>query len=446
MTQWLGAAHSSHGAVRIGTGPACARRGLPQNGGMTEAQPAAIDASTLRSAGPDLLSLALMEARNRTLRWLAAFEAAPPLAPPPDLLDLSPPLWMAGHAGWMQEYWIARHMQRQRGERSDPDGIRLASIEPDADRWWHPAHSTPAERWLLDLPSADAVRRWLVDTLETTLDLLPSSAASDDELLYFFRAVLHHEDLMNEQMAVLAQALDLPAAQQNELWTPLPARVARDALWFPAQRWQLGSAPGGFVPDTEKWAHEVSLPEFEIDAQAVNWAQFVEFVEDGGYDEPRWWTREGGAWLRRHTESAGPRSPRYVEQLRRGVLVQRQGRLQRVPLAQPALHLSLHEAQAWCHWAGRRLPTEAEWELAAQTGRSRGCVWGDVWEWVAGSARHYPGHRPGPMAAPEPEPGALAVQRGGSWMTPARQRHPKMRRFVLPGSDEQFCGFRSCAI
>ncbi|TMG97949.1 MAG: hypothetical protein E6H79_20455, partial [Betaproteobacteria bacterium] len=95
-------------------------------------------------------------------------------------------------------------------------------------------------------------------------------------------------------MAEQAQALDLDAAVQAPLWAELPARVLRDALWFPSQCWEMGSPRDtGFTPDAEKWAHEVGIPEFEIDAQAVNWAQFLEFVEDGGYDDERWWSNIG---------------------------------------------------------------------------------------------------------------------------------------------------------
>jgi gamma-glutamyl hercynylcysteine S-oxide synthase len=101
----------------------------------------------------------------------------------------------------------------------------------------------------------------------------------------------------------------------------------------------------------------VALPEFEIDAQAVSWTRYAEFVADGGYDEAQWWSAEGWAWV----QAEGRRAPRWVEQMRQGVLVHRHGQLQRAGSAQAAVHVSRHEAQAWCRWAGRRLPTEAEW-------------------------------------------------------------------------------------
>jgi iron(II)-dependent oxidoreductase len=247
---------------------------------------------------------------------------------------------------------------------------------------------------------------------------------------------------------VQAQALGVDTG----LLLPRVTRAPRAPLLFPATRWRLGSAPGGFVPDREKWAHEVPLPEFEIDTQAVNWAQYAEFVEDGGYDDRRHWAAPGWDWV----QAQGRRVPRYVDQMRQGVLVRRFGRLVHAPLAQPAAHLSWYEADAWCRWAGRRLPGEAEWEAAAIQGATRGLRWGDVREWTAGTLRPYPGFdsaAPGQprgdvarAAAAAGAAGARRVQRGASFATPGRLRHAKARHAAAPQRDAAFCGFRSCAI
>ena len=124
------------------------------------------------------------------------------------------------------------------------------------------------------------------------------------------------------------------------------------------------------------------------------------------------------------------------------------------PLNQPVLHCTRHEAEAWCRWAGRRLPTEPEWELAATTGRNRGFVWGDVFEWMAGSARPWPGQvattgtldAPPPALGAHPGPGPRGVLRGASFMSAPRQAHVKARRLAAPDDDTPFCGFRSCAL
>ena len=408
---------------------------------MLQTAEAIHDPLRIRQAGADLLSLALIDARNHTLRWLAAFEPALAALAPSALAD--PPPWLVGHAAWFQEYWIARHVQRQRGEAADRAGVRLASIEPRADDWFDPTVHDRVQRWRLDLPDPAALRHYLVETLDTTLELLAAAEATD-EGLYVYRLALRHEDIVGEALAAAAQALQLSmAAEVESPWRPRPARASREPLWFAAQRFMLGSAPGGLVPPNERWAHEVALPEFEIDAQAVSWARYAEFVTDGGYDEAQWWSPEGWAWV----QAEARRAPRYVEQMRQAVLVQRQGQMQRVGGTQAAVHVSRHEAEAWCRWAGRRLPAEPEWELAALGGGSRGFVWGDVFEWVLGSARPWPGGGEVPPGfSPFPEPGRCGVLRGASWMTRSRQRHPRARRFAAPHRDEMFCGFRSCAL
>jgi ergothioneine biosynthesis protein EgtB len=387
-----------------------------------------VDTPLVRRAGRELLSLALIDARNHSLRWAAAFEATPAGA--------APLLRELGRLGWFQEYWIARNVQRQRGERCDATRPKLASILPDADMLFD-AEAAPAS----PLPDLQTVRQYLVETLETTLELL-EGAAEDDDALYFYRLALLREDACVERFAVLAQTLGVDTG----LVAMPPTRPVRERLVFPATRWSLGSAPGGFVPDREKWAHEVELPEFEIDAQAVTWAQYGEFVADGGYDDRRHWSAAGWDWL----QAQGRRTPRHVDQMRQGVLQRRFGKLMRVPLAQPTVHVSWFEADAWCRWAGRRLPGEAEWEAAAVQGATRGWRWGEVREWTAGTLRPYPGAgaaSPGqrPELAGIDAPGAR-VRRGASFATPGRLRSEKARDAAVPGDDEGFCGFRSCAI
>ncbi len=396
------------------------------------------DPLRMRSAGADLLSLALIDARNHTLRWLAAFE--PHLQQLTPQADVDPPLWLVGHAAWFQEYWVSRNVQRQRGEAADATRPRLASIETRADTCFDPRCHDRAQRWRLALPDAAALREYLAETLDATLDLL-AGAEQDDAGLYVYRLALLHEDRVCEALAESAQALQLSAAEAP--WLPRPARAPRDPLWFGAQRFMLGAEPGGLVPPNERGSHEAPLLEFEIDAQAVSWARYAEFVGDGGYDDAQWWASEGWAWL----QAEARRAPRYVEQMRQGVLVHRQGQLQRIGATQAAVHVSRHEAMAWCRWAGRRLPTEPEWELAALSGASRGFVWGDVFEWAGGSARPWPGGgQTLPGFDPLPEPGRCGVLRGASWMTRARCKHPRARRFEPPHGDALFCGFRSCAL
>jgi ergothioneine biosynthesis protein EgtB len=396
----------------------------------------------MRRAGKELLSLALMDARNHSLRWIGVFEEA--LATQqfivPVLPELNPPLWTLGHIGWFQEHWVARNVQRQRGVRCDPSMPRLASILPHADRWYDPRLAPHATRWHLDLPALQETKQYLADTMDITLELL-ETAEEHDDALYFFRLALFREDILGESFAEMAQTLEVGLGGAKGLLQDLGTTAPREPLLFPATRWPLGAEPGGFVFDNEKWAHDVAVPEFEIDAQPVTWAQYGEFVEDGGYDDPRWWSEAGLAWLARSER----RVPRHVDQIRQGVLQRRFGRQTRVPMSQPVVHVSWHEADAWCRWAGRRLPAEVEWEAAAQS-YSRGFAWATVWEWTASSFRPYPGFTPDPWVDySQPFFGSHKVLRGASTATRLRMRHTRFRRFETAERDDLFCGFRSCA-
>lgn len=387
---------------------------------MNDASIDLADAQGMRAASRDALSLALIQARNRTLAWLALFEGSDPA-------QCMPALWLAGRAAWAQERGIARNLQRRRGPSAT--GVQdapLASIEVHADRWWGSASGVQGEA-----PSFEATRAYLAETLEVTLDLL-HGAAPDDDGLHVYRAVLFAEDALLLRFVALAQA-----QQRGQALRLLPERglhALREPLWFAARSWSLGSAPGGFVPANEQWTHDEALPEFEIDAQAIAWTQFAEFVEDGGYDDRRWWKPAGWQWSLANER----RAPRDVEQLRHGVVLRRFGQLRRAPAGEAASMLSWYEADAWCRWASRRLPTEVEWELAASSGVARGLAWGDLPEWVAGRARAWPG---GAVVNAE-----LRVQRGVAWFEPRRLAYPKARRFTAADDDANFAGFRSCAL
>ena len=413
---------------------------------------ALIDSPRMRGAGRDLLSLALMDARNHTLHLFSQYQQALEAVNfrVPRIATLNPPLWELGHLGWFQEWWIGRNMQRALGTRCAPSHTRLASIEPKADQWWNSSEVPHATRWTLDLPDLDSTRAYLLDTLESTLELL-AKTPDDADALYFYRLCLFHEDMHGEALVYTAQTLGLQLdVASQQVFAPAPMAV-REPLLIPATRWTLGTeSAAGFAFDNEKAQHVIAVPEFEIDAQPVTWSQFVEFVDDGGYDRPELWHADGWQWLLKLAESEGRRGPRYVDQIgvASGAVMQTCfGQPRRMLGNQPAMHMTWWEADAWCRWAGRRLPAEVEWEVAAHTAARRGFRWGDVWEWMGTSFRPYPGFSADPYVEySQPWFGTHKVLRGASFATRARMKNPKYRNFYLPERDDIFCGFRSCAL
>ncbi|WP_395685644.1 SUMF1/EgtB/PvdO family nonheme iron enzyme [Caenimonas koreensis] len=415
-----------------------------------ESAPASTGAADIRRAGREVLSLAFIDARNHTLGLLARFEQAEAgqKLVVPRLPALELPLWIAGNIAWLGEYWIGRNPNRYQGTSCPPGCVRLASIDPTADQLFDPALVPHAARWSLELPGYDAVRAYLLDTLETTLELLERTP-DEDEALHFFRAALFHEDMRCEHLMTIAQAVGLP------LQITLPGGLQpREPMLVPAQRWSLGARPGGFVFDVEKWAHSVDVPEFEIDAQPVTWGQYSEFVDDGGYDDPVHWQPEGWQWLQHEAGAEGRRGPRYVEQIGSAsgaVLQMKFGKVARMPPSLSAMHVSWWEADAFARWAGRRLPTEVEWELAVHATERRGFRWGDVREWTASTLRPWAGYTPDAWSENTPFEsqllfGRARVQRGASFATRARLKYPKARGFALPERDEGFVGFRTCSL
>ena len=403
----------------------------------------------MRMAGRDLLSLALMDARNHTLQLLTQHETAElngsegwvaadlePCTPIPAVT----PLWLAGHAGWFAEHWIGRNTQRALGAACPPHPTRLASIQPQADAWWNPLLEDPTEF----SPDTVDTRSFLRESLESTLELL-EKAPEDDAALYFYRLALFHEDLCGEALVVQAQTrgvplvIDLPVAMQSA-----------EPVRLPATRWTLGMPQGGFAFDIEQGALALDVPDFEIDAQPVSWAQFVEFVADGGYDREDLWHPGGWAWLQQAAQMQGRRGPRHVERIgaASGAVMQNCfGKKVRMAARQTAMHLNWWEADAWCRWAERRLPSEVEWELAAHHGARQGFRWGGVHEWVANTLHPWGEYQSGPWAEySAPFLGKARVLRGASFATRARMKHPRWRGFALPAWDEGFVGFRSCAM
>ncbi len=404
------------------------------------------DASLTRSAieartgTREALARALTASRADTMATFEAYARALPDFAVPLRAEFNPPLWELGHIGWFQEYWIARNPERSLGERADPDAARRAPRRAGADALYNSSRVPHGSRWQLPLPDAAATRDDLAAQLDESLVLL-RQAGADDAGLYFFRLALLHEDMHHEAALYMAQGLGIAIDYPRWRARPLPEPAA--ALEFAEQAWVLGSPAGeGFAFDNERPGCTIPLRAFSIDRQAVRWAEFLPFVEAGGYDDPRWWSEAGARW--RTTQPLA--QPRYLRREGSGWAQWRGGAWRVLDARKAASHLTLHEAEAWCRWAGRRLPTEAEWECAACSAPDA-FRWGDVWEWTGSPFMPFTGFEPHPYrdySAPWFD--GRPVLRGASHCTQPRMRHARYRNFFPAGRNDVPAGFRCCAV
>ncbi len=390
-----------------------------------------------RDAGPSVLATALQASRADTLATFEVIERSAAGLQVPRRQTLNPPLWELGHVGWFQDYWVARNPERARGAAADPDAPRLAALRADADALYDSSRVAHTTRWSLPLPNAEATRGDLARELDRTLALL-DDADDDDASLYFFRLVLAHEDMHHEAALYMAQSLGF--AIDDPRWQSRPMAAADGRLTFDAGTWTLGRDSRGFAFDNERGAHDVGMPSTDIDRRVLRWADFLPFVDDGGYRDADAWSDDGRAWL----ASTRPATPRYLRRGDGGWQQWRHGVWRDLDVDEPACHLTRFEAEAWCRWAGRRLPTEAEWERAAVE-RPDAFAWGDVWEWTSSAFEPYPGFVAHPYRDySQPWFGSRAVLRGASFMTQPRMRDPRYRNFFEPSRNDVPAGFRSC--
>jgi iron(II)-dependent oxidoreductase len=407
------------------------------------------DPTLARRPDRDRLSAALVDSRAATLRTFAAYERALRTAglQVPYSAQVNPPLWELGHVGWFQEYWIGRNPDRVRGIDADPEAPRGESCLANADGLYDSSRIEHATRWRLPLPDVAETRAYLARTLEQTLRTLTRPEGKSEGLLYFAWLTLMHEDMHREAALYMANALDIPVKAAPAIESEAAEPDDPVELTFEAADFQVGSAASGeFAFDNELMSHRIEVERFRIDRAPVDNRAFAAFVADGGYEQQRHWSAEGWDWRQR----SGARWPRFWRPA--GSLWQQRCFGQWIALDEPApvVNLTWHEAQAWCRWAARRLPTEFEWEVAALTAPAPPATgpirFGQVWEWTASTFEPYPGFAPHPYRDYSlPWFGSRQVLRGGSFAAHPRLRHPRYRNFFTPERNDIFAGFRSCA-
>jgi iron(II)-dependent oxidoreductase len=427
---------------------------------------------------PDLLTSQLRASREHLTRITAGLDGTRLLGP--KLAIVNPPLWELGHIAWSQEYWCLR----RRGENVAAD-----CLVRGGDALYDSAKVAHATRWDLPLPGLEATLSYQAEVLERVLQRLDREP-ENRELHYFAQLAVFHEDMHAEAFHYTRQTLGYedpfgggPGERTPSTIHHPPSTVPSGDVELAGGAFQLGASPDGkFVFDNEKWAHEVTIAPFRIARAPVTNAQYLEFVKADGYSRREWWSDEGWTWK----SGEGRQAPKYWTRHDDAWMQRRFDRVLPLEPHHPVIHVNWHEAQAYCRYAGRRLPTEAEWEYAASWDRctqrklaypwgaeapvaghanlegagrvdvgsfaggdaASGCrqMIGNVWEWTESTFAPYPGFVVDPYKEySEPWFGTHKVLRGGSFATTRRLIRNTWRNFYTPDRYDVFVGFRTCA-
>lgn len=418
------------------------------------------------------------DATDAVVATVADFDAHDERWMGPYLPIVNPPVWEVAHVAWFAEWFVLRRLHGR------------APLLDAVDERYDSGAVGHRTRWQLDHPEPAVVVDYLRRVGDALVDVLHDDRGLDSTAAYVAYSVMHH-DAHTEALTYTRQTLD---------WGPRPTATggACRPVATPGEplsgdrsvsggRYVIGaSRDQPFVMDNEKWAHPVELDRFEMAVTPVTVAEFAAFVEAGGYSHDRLWAPDGLDWRR----DVGADAPAYW---RRGG----DGWERRIGHAwspveetadHPMVHVNWWEADAFCRWADRRLPTEAEWEIASTTGpdgirrpwfpwgegaagvadaaldgRTGGTVpvgafgagdgpWGhrqligNVWEWTASTFVPYPHFEPDAYRDnSEPWFHSRKVLRGGSWATRDRYVRSTYRNYFTPDRRDVFAGFRTCA-
>jgi gamma-glutamyl hercynylcysteine S-oxide synthase len=387
---------------------------------------------------------------------------------------MSPLVWDLAHVGNQEELWLVRDVGGRAPVRQDIDELYDAFKHPRSDR--------PA----LPLLGPAEARRYVSEVRDKVLDVLEHSPLEGRPLLqqaFAFGMVAQHEQQHDETMLATHQ-LRAGGAVLDAAIPPPGKRLPAAEVLVPGGPFTMGTSTEPWALDNERPAHEVDVAPFFIDTAAVTNEAFMAFIDAGGYDQQQWWSLQGWA----HRQDGRLSAPGFWEREGDTWWRVRFGVRERVPLDEPVMHVSFYEAQAYATWAGRRLPTESEWEKTARcdpsTGRSRRYPWGDadpgpehanlgqchlrpaaagayprgasplgvhqligdVWEWTSSDFRGYPGF----TVFPYPEYSRVffgsdyKVLRGGSFGSDPVAVRGTFRNWDFPIRRQIFAGFR-CA-
>jgi iron(II)-dependent oxidoreductase len=327
---------------------------------------------------------------------------------------LSPLAWDLGHIANFEELWLVQTV----GGRKPLHG--------ELGQYYDAIENPRRERGELPILHDAELRAYMSEVRERTLAVLDEvdiGPDAEDPLLregFVYEMLVAHELQHQETMMQLIQMLDAPyrpAEANPDAFGPAPVERDAGTIQVAVGACEIGAPERGFAYDNERPRHTVEVPAFEIDRTPVTNAAYLEYMGETGAEPPMYWERDGDAWVR---TAMGLRLP--------------------VDPARPVVHVSWDEADAFARWAGKRLPTEFEWEAA----RPRLDGVGGAWEWTSSDFVGYPGFAAFPYKEYSEEffGDGHKVLRGASWTTHPHVARPSFRNWDLPQRRQIFAGIR----
>ncbi|NND45803.1 MAG: ergothioneine biosynthesis protein EgtB [Xanthomonadales bacterium] len=391
--------------------------------------------------------------RYRDVR-AATLDLAAPLSPEDmglqSMPDASPTRWHLAHTTWFFENFVLAREDGHRPYREGWDYLFNSYYYTVGDMFERP------QRGLLSRPGVDEILAWRAHVDERMAALIEASGDAEETTLLVELGLNHEQQHQELILTDIKHALSLnplkPAYRDDiELPAAVESELAFDA--FPGGITEIGARGDGFCFDNETPRHRVLLNGYRLARRPVSNAEYKAFIDDGGYRTPEWWLSDGWA---RVTAEAWQRPIYWSEGLDSEFTLL--GEIDLDP-HRPACHLSYFEADAYARWAGKRLPTEAEWESAVthqqpewpgpglhpQAGTEHDLSIGQAWEWTQSAYASYPGFKPLAGSLGEYNGKFMCGQmvlRGGSCATPAGHARPSYRNFFYPDARWQFSGIR----
>ena len=356
------------------------------------------------------------------------------------MADCSPGKWHLAHTSWFFEAMILA---------ADPDYV---PVDPRFQQLFNSYYEALGERvarperGLMTRPSLNEVLAYRREVDRRMADWL-AGASTDGQARYLFELGLHHDQ--QHQELFLMDLLNLmsrspldPAAYAEEP-RPRPVEAGQGgATRFEGGLVSIGHDGAGFAFDNEGPSHRVWLEPFALDHDLVTNGDWIAFIADGGYGRPDLWLSDGWATVK----AEGWTAPLYWRREDAGWSVMTLAGRRPVDPASPVRHVSFYEADAYARWAGKRLPSESEWEHAATVApEAFSNLSGEVWQWTSSSYAPYPGFQPTEGTAAEYNGKFMANQmvlRGGAFATPEDHRRPTYRNFFYPFQRWAFMGLR----